>query len=151
MNSAIKIRPATRMDAAAIAHVHMVSRSQTMPYLPLQKRNHEQVARWVEDVLLTHCRMWVAERDEKIVGYAALEGTILEHLYLLPDVRREGIGTRLMNEVKHHSPNGVTLHVFRQNIDALAFYERHGFIVVDTSDGHDNMEHLPSITLLWRP
>ncbi|GGQ73451.1 hypothetical protein GCM10010267_40580 [Streptomyces griseorubens] len=50
-----------------------------------------------------------------------------------------------------HSPEGLVLHVFQQNIGARAFYERHGFTVLDTSDGSRNMENLPDMTLRWTP
>jgi ribosomal protein S18 acetylase RimI-like enzyme len=123
----------------------------TMPYLPPQKRDHEQVARWVEEVLLKECRMWVAVRGGEILGYAALAGDLLEHLYLRPDIRRRGIGTLLLDEVRRHSPVGLSLHVFQQNTGARAFYERHGFTVIDTSDGDRNMEKLPDMTLRWTP
>jgi ribosomal protein S18 acetylase RimI-like enzyme len=45
----------------------------------------------------------------------------------------------------------VSLHVFQQNTEARAFYERHGFTVFDTSDGDRNMENLPDMTLRWTP
>ncbi|AWS43558.1 GNAT family N-acetyltransferase [Streptosporangium sp. 'caverna'] len=147
----VEIRLAAPADAAVIAGIHMTSRVATMPYLPPQKRDHDQVTRWAEDVLLTTCRVWVAVRDAEILGYAALEGDMLEHLYLRPDVRRQGLGTRLLDEVRRHSPDGVSLHVFQQNTDARAFYERHGFTVLDTSDGRRNMENLPDMVLRWAP
>jgi GNAT superfamily N-acetyltransferase len=146
-----RIRLAEEEDAAVIARIHMTSRSATMPYLPPQKRGHEQVTQWVRDVLLRQCRTWVAVRDAEIMGYAALDGDLLEHLYLRPDVRRQGIGTLLLDEVKRQSPDRVSLHVFQQNVDARAFYERHGFTVFDTSDGDRNMENLPDMTLRWTP
>lgn len=146
-----RIRLADPADAAVIARVHMASRAAAMPYLPAQKRDHGQVTRWVEDVLLTTCRVWVAVRDTEILGYAALDGAMLEHLYLRPDVRRQGIGTLLLNEVGRHSPDGLSLHVFQRNAEARAFYECHGFTVLDTSDGHRNMENLPDMTLRRSP
>ena len=146
-----RIRGAEEADAAVIARIHMTSRSATMPYLPPQKRSHAQVTQWVRDVLLRECRTWVAVRDAEITGYAALDGDMLEHLYLRPDVRRQGIGTLLLDEVRRHSPDGVSLHVFQQNTGARAFYERHGFTVSGTSDGHRNMENLPDMTLRWTP
>jgi GNAT superfamily N-acetyltransferase len=142
---------ADEADAAVIARIHMTSRLAAMPYLPPQKRSHEQVSQWVRDVLLRHCRTWVAVRDAGIMGYAALDGDLLEHLYLRPEVRRQGIGTLLLDEVRRHSPDGVSLHVFQQNTEARAFYGRHGFTVVDTSDGDRNMENLPDMTLRWNP
>jgi GNAT superfamily N-acetyltransferase len=146
-----RIRFAGEADAAVIARIHMTSRSATMPYLPPQKRSHEQVTRWVRDVLLRQYRTWVAVRDAEIMGYAALGGDMLEHLYLRPDVRRQGIGTLLLDEVMRHSPDGVSLHLFQQNTDARAFYERHGFAVSGTSDGDRNMENLPDMRLRWTP
>jgi len=143
------IRLADEADAAAVARVHLASRAATMPYLPPQKRSHQQVTEWVSGVLLRTCRVWVAVRGAEILGYAALEGDLLEDLYLRPDVRRQGIGTLLLDTVRRHSPEGVSLHVFQQNTDARAFYERHGFTVLDTSDGHRNMENLPDMTLHW--
>lgn len=146
-----EIRLADAADAPVIARIHMASRMAAMPYLPPQKRSHDQVTLWVADVLFKTCRTWVAVRDTEILGYAALEGDVLEHLYLSPDVRRQGIGTLLLDEVRRHSPDGVSLHVFEQNTDARAFYERHGFTVLDTDDGRRNMENLPDLTLRWTP
>ncbi|MEU5611003.1 GNAT family N-acetyltransferase [Streptomyces sparsogenes] len=147
----IRIRRAEEADAAVIARIHMASRAATMPYLPPQKHDHEQVTQWIRDVLLKQCRTWVAVRDAEITGYAALDGDLLDHLYLRPDARRQGIGTLLLDEVRRHSPEGVSLHVFQQNTEARAFYEHHGFTVLDTNDGDRNMENLPDMTLRWTP
>jgi GNAT superfamily N-acetyltransferase len=146
-----EIRLAEVADAAAVARVHMASRAATMPYLPPQKRSHEQVTEWVRDILFRTCRVWVAVRDGEILGYAALEGDMLEDLYLRPDALRQGIGTLLLDAVRRQSPAGVSLHVFQQNTGARAFYERHGFTVLDTNDGSRNMENLPDMTLRWAP
>ncbi|MBB4919460.1 GNAT family N-acetyltransferase [Streptosporangium saharense] len=147
----IQIRPAETADAAVIARIHMTSRAAAMPYLPPQRRDHAQVARWIEESVLPACRTWVAVREGEVVGYAALDGDMLEHLYLRPDVRRRGIGTLLLDEVRRHSPHGLSLHVFQRNAEARAFYERHGFTVLDTDDGRRNMEKLPDMTLRWTP
>jgi ribosomal protein S18 acetylase RimI-like enzyme len=146
-----RVRFADEADAAVIARIHMTSRLAAMPYLPPQRRSHEQVTRWIRDVPLRQCRTWVAVRDAEIMGYAALDGDVLEHLYLRPDARRQGIGTLLLDEVRRHSPDGVSLHVFQQNTEARAFYQRHGFTIVDSSDGDRNMENLSDMTLRWTP
>ena len=123
-----------------------------MPYLPPRKRSVDEVRRWVEQVVLKECRAWVAVRDGEVLGYAVLEGAeLLDQLYLLPGARRRGIGTLLLDEVRRHSPDGLSLHVFQANVDACAFYERHGFTVTDTNDGSANMENLPQLTYGWKP
>lgn len=146
-----KIRLADASDAEEIAHIHMISRAAAMPYLPPQKRSHAQVTEWIEDVVLRQCRVWVAVRGTETLGYAALEGDVLEHLYLRPDARRRGIGTLLLEEARRHSPDGLRLHVFQKNVEARAFYRRHGFTVLGTDDVGRNMENLPDMTLHWAP
>jgi hypothetical protein len=74
------VTQATSWNRPAIARIHMNSRAATMPYLPPQKRSQDQVTQWVKDVLLTSCRTWVAVRDGEILGFAALDGDMLEHL-----------------------------------------------------------------------
>lgn len=120
-----------------------------MPYLPPQIRNHEQVTQWAEEILVKGYRTWVAVRSGKLLGYAALDGNLLEHLYLRPDVRRQGVGTLLLDQVKRNSPGRLVLHIFQLNTDAGEFYRHHGFIVLESTDGSRNMEKLPDQTLEW--
>jgi GNAT superfamily N-acetyltransferase len=95
--------------------------------------------------------VWVAELDGEVVGYAAVEGAHLDALYLLAPVRRRGIGTLLLDAARRHCPGGLLLHVFQKNTGARAFYVRHGFEVVEATDGSGNMEHEPDLTMRWTP
>ncbi|CAG7608796.1 GNAT family N-acetyltransferase [Actinacidiphila bryophytorum] len=135
-----------------MAHVHIASREATMPYLPPRRRTDAEVVAWVRDVVLRKATVWVAVGpDGEVVGYAAVEGDELDALYLLAGVRRQGIGTALLSAAKAHSPAGLTLAVFQKNTGARAFYARHGFTVVDSSDGSRNMENEPDLTMRWQP
>ncbi|WP_329136985.1 GNAT family N-acetyltransferase [Streptomyces sp. NBC_01476] len=145
------IRPAAAEDAAAIAHVHVTSREATMPYLPPRRRTDEQVVAWVRDIVLPGAAVWVAETDGAVVGYAAVADGVLDALYLLPGVRRQGIGTLLLRQAQAHCPAGLSLFVFQKNTGARAFYAHHGFTVADTNDGSRNMEREPDMTMRWEP
>lgn len=149
----IVVREAAEPDAAAIAQVHIASREATMPYLPPRRRSDEEVVAWVRNVVLAESTVWVAEDGDtgRIVGYAALEGDMLDSLYLLADARRQGIGSRLLAEVRAAVPGELRLHVFQRNTDARAFYTHHGFTVLDMSDGSRNMENEPDMTMRWAP
>jgi ribosomal protein S18 acetylase RimI-like enzyme len=143
------VRRAGREDAEAIARIHTASRAATMPYLPPQRRSLDEVERWAAEMTVA-CRAWVAVREAEVLGYACLDGSTLEHLYLRPDVRRQGVGTLLLGEVKVAAADtGLTLHVFEQNVEAQTFYERQGFRIVSRSDGRANMEKLPDLTMVW--
>jgi ribosomal protein S18 acetylase RimI-like enzyme len=146
------VREAVVADAAAIAQVHIRSREVAMPYLPPRRRSDAEVVRWVKNVVLAEAAVWVAQDGSgAVVGYAAVEGEWLEHLYLLPEVRRGGIGSLLLDRAKAHRPQGIDLHVFQRNTAARAFYARHGFTVVDLDDGSRNMENEPDMTMRWAP
>ncbi|WP_235032721.1 GNAT family N-acetyltransferase [Actinacidiphila yanglinensis] len=148
----ITVRAADAADAAAIARTHIRSREVAMPWLPPRKRSDAEVERWVREVVLVDAEVSVAvDGGGSVVGYAAVEGEWLEHLYLMPEVRRRGIGSLLLARAKAQRPGGLDLHVFQRNTDARAFYARHGFTVVDLNDGSRNMEREPDMTLRWNP
>lgn len=64
----------------------------------------------------------------------------VNHLYVLPGRTGSGIGTLLLDFAKAKHPDGLQLWAFASNAGARRFYERHGFIEVEWTDGADNME-----------
>ncbi len=144
------IRRAHAEDADAVTEVFLASRAAAMPYLP-RLYDDEQTRAWIAQVVLPGCLTWVAESATtgEILGFAALDGDVLEHLYLRPDVRRQGIGSALLAQARQASPGGLRLRVFTRNTDARSFYERHGFRPVDEDDGSRNEENEPDMTYHW--
>ncbi|TWV53633.1 GNAT family N-acetyltransferase [Streptomyces misionensis] len=145
-----RLRLAQPADAAAITAVFLASRAAALPYLP-RLYSDEQTHAFIEAVVLPSCAVWVAELGDpaRIVGFAALDKTVLDHLYLHPDVRRRGIGTALLETVKEASPGELSLHCFQRNAAARAFYERHGFTAGEFDDGSRNEENEPDVTYHW--
>ncbi|MER6103864.1 GNAT family N-acetyltransferase [Streptomyces sp. NPDC001832] len=145
-----RIRRATPADGEAVTAVFLASRAAAMAYLP-RLHNDEETRAWIDAVVLPDSTVWVAELGEaaEIVGFASLDGTVLDHLYLRPDVRRRGIGTALLETVREASPERLSLHVFQRNTDARTFYERHGFTAGDFDDGSRNEENEPDVTYHW--
>lgn len=147
------IRPAEPGDAGAITAVFLASRAAAMPWLP-RLHSDEETRRWIADIVLAQCQVWVAEQAATgaLLGFAALDGDWLEHLYLRPDARGRGIGALLLDEVLRHHPDGpLSLHVFQRNTAARAFYERHGFHPVPGSAGTANEEGEPDLTYRRAP
>jgi len=87
-------------------------------------------------------RIRVARADDRIVGFvmftiesATLERTVtrglVENLYVVPDRREEGIGTRLLEiaeaELREEGANVVMLDVLADNEAARAFYRAQGY------------------------
>ena len=143
----ITIRTAQPSDAAAITEIHLAARKVTMPYLPTLHTDEETLA-WITDVVLPHHQVWVAVEPAgaQVLGYAVLDGDLLDALYLRPEVRRRGIGSALLAKVREAHPGPLSLYVFQRNVEAIAFYTAHGFVRTATGDGSGNEENEPDVT-----
>ncbi|WP_326632756.1 MULTISPECIES: GNAT family N-acetyltransferase [unclassified Streptomyces] len=143
------LRKAAAKDAEPLTRVFLASRARTMPYLRKLHSDADTLA-WMTHVVLPGTMVWVAETATgEVLGFASVDGTELEHLYLRPDVRRRGIGSLLLATAREISPEELTLHVFQRNTVARAFYERHGFTAVDFNDGSRNEEKEPDVLYRW--
>lgn len=94
---------------------------------------------------------WVAVADGAVVGLLVLDEEWLSQLYLDPPWRGHGIGDRFVALAKQRRPAGLELWTFQLNGPAQRFYERHGFVAVERTDGSGNEEHEPDIRYVWRP
>ena len=121
-----------------------------MAYLP-DTHALEEVRRCMEEVLLVHEEVWVAEDGRRVVGFFALSDGFLYHLYVYPEVHGRGAGSLLFERVKKLAPDGFRLWVFQRNTQAREFYEHRGMRVVALTDGSGNEEREPDALYEWRP
>jgi GNAT superfamily N-acetyltransferase len=101
--------------------------------------------------ILPRSEAWVVEADGCVVGYAALDGDMLDAIYVEPDAQGRGLGTALLERAKQLRPDGLRLWVFQKNEAARRLYERHGFRLVELTDGAGNMEREPDALYEWTP
>jgi GNAT superfamily N-acetyltransferase len=140
-------RPATADDAAAIAGVFSPS-FRLLSFLPALHTEEED--RWfIENVVLKECIVTVAEGDEGIVAFLALQGEEVRMLYAHPDVIGAGAGSLLIEGAKRSGEAALELWCFQANTLARRFYERHGFKAIRFTDGHDNEEKMPDVRYRW--
>jgi GNAT superfamily N-acetyltransferase len=134
-------------DAEQITEIFWAARRR-MSYLP-ELYNFDQTHWWIENIMAPQSELWIAEVHAVPVGFAALNGDWLDHLYLAPAHQGRGIGEALLAKAKR-CRSELNLRVFEQNTGARAFYARHGFQEVSSGDGSDNEEGLPDLHLRWR-
>lgn len=144
------MRPATAGDADAIAEVLVASRSHNTAALPPLVRSASQVRAWVADELLRDREVWVVDAA-RVVAVLALDDAWLDHLYVRPEYVGQGIGSALLDLAKTVRPRGFGLWVFVSNTPARRFYERHGLVEVEGTDGPGNDEGVPDIHYAWVP
>ncbi len=145
--SVLALRTAQPTDIAAIVEVTRRSKAQGLPYLPVLHTPDEDIeffGRYVHDGVAT-----LATIDRRVVGYSAVTQTHLDQLYVAPEWWSLGIGTALLRRAMSQRPDGLQLWAFRRNTRATSFYVRHGFSVVETTNGEGNEEREPDARLHW--
>ncbi|MFJ6933890.1 MAG: GNAT family N-acetyltransferase [Lactobacillus gallinarum] len=78
------------------------------------------------------CDIYVAEKDEQVVGFVGLGRRRLDFLYVLPGMQGKGIGSVLMKTALAKLPRPVRLSVFADNERAKNLYQKFGFKVTET-------------------
>ncbi|MDT7841180.1 GNAT family N-acetyltransferase [Streptomyces justiciae] len=173
----VTIRRATPADAAAAADVWLRSFDAALPTV-VRPRSDDEVRGYIRDVVVPLRETWVAETTgpekqevaettgpekqevvgarevagtREIVGIMVLDGDLLSQLYLAPDWRGQGIGDRFVALAKERTPQGLQLWTFQVNKPAHRFYERHGFVAVEHTDGRGNEEREPDVRYVWQP
>ena len=138
-------RPAHAADAPAITRVFQAARRTALPYLPVLHSSAEDHAFFAG--LVAAGGVTVAEVDGAVAAFLALAERV-DHLYVHPDHQRQGLGSALLRSAQSARPR-LELWVFQRNTDAIAFYEAHGFAVVEATDGAGNEEHEPDYLMAW--
>lgn len=142
-----EIRKATQGQYKDLAAIHLASLTYAMPEMP---RIHtvEEDLHFFSGVL-TNQECWVAEVEGSVVGFIAVHDSWVHHLYLLPRYHRMGIGGALLNRAKKISPFILQLWTFQGNLQARAFYAKHGFVEVEMTNGEGNQERTPDVRMVW--
>ena len=121
----MSLRPAQPSDAPAVTKIFQAARDHSLAFLPklhTDAEDHAFYARVVQGGGVT-----VAEADGAVVGFLALSGHEVTHLYVDPGHHREGHGSALLRAAQAANAD-LELWVFQRNASAIAFYEAHGFV-----------------------
>jgi ribosomal protein S18 acetylase RimI-like enzyme len=149
---------ATAADMPEVARVFRASREHSLPYLPDLHSPQEDLA-FFTDVVFPNNIVIVARASDshasadltnasQIAGFIAFDKSFVHHLYLRPQYLRHGLGTRLLNEAMSKRDR-LKLFAFQRNVNARAFYEKHGFTAVTFSDGAETEEKEPDVLYEW--
>jgi GNAT superfamily N-acetyltransferase len=145
----MEIEEAGPADADALAAIFTASRLAAMPWLARLHSAAEDRRFIADQVIGASDEVLLVRREGHPIGFLALRGAMVEHLYVEPGAQRTGIGSALLEAAKSRRPGGLRLWVFQRNDGARAFYARHGFAEVERTDGAANEEREPDMLLAW--
>ena len=141
------IRRATSDDADALGGLFVRARDR-MAYLPrIPDDDRPKLGGWIVE----RHEVWVSQEDDVIAAFAGLSPGWLDHLYVEPALQGRGLGGALLDHAQARQPQGLQLWVFQKNEGARRFYERHGFRLVELTDGSGNQEREPDARYEWAP
>ncbi|GAB1335043.1 hypothetical protein ACE1SV_16330 [Streptomyces sp. E-15] len=146
----VVLRRAGTADAGAAADVWLRSFATALPTVG-RAHSDDEVRAYFRDVVVPSRETWVADADGDVVGLMVLGDDEVSQLYLAPDWRGRGLGDRFVALAKERRPQGLTLWTFQVNAPAHRFYERHGFVAAEYTDGSGNEEREPDVRYVWRP
>ena len=132
-------------DAAAELHREAGA---LIPGYDTSLHSADEYRAFYRDEVIQKDKLWGAFEGEALRGFIALLPGWIDHLYVEPALHRQGIGTSLVQLAQAMHPE-LRLYTFQSNIRARAFYETHGFLIEEMTDGERNEEKLPDVTYHW--
>jgi ribosomal protein S18 acetylase RimI-like enzyme len=105
--------------------------AQTVAMPKLMKRmgyQLEDAREYFTRAVVAECQIWVYERDDVPLGFFAIQGELLDRLYVDPAYHRQGIGQALLTKARQLLPKHIWLYTHVENKMARAFYEKNGFV-----------------------
>lgn len=124
--SRLTFRPLDTRDVRAISLVHR--RACLIAYRFIDwSYSQEEVEAWYSPKFAEWTWTLAAFEADAMAGFIALKDQHVDQLFVDPSHQRAGIGSALLDWALKSAPGRTTLHVFEDNRDARAFYEKHGF------------------------
>jgi GNAT superfamily N-acetyltransferase len=147
------IRPAAAVESDRVADLMWRVRAQSAAVRSIAPSVHPlmDMRTWMSRVVFAQQEVWVAVDDGAYVGLLVLgRPDWLEHLYIDASHTGRGLGAQFVDLAKKELGGPVQLWTFQSNLGARRFYERHGFVAVETTDG-DNEEGQPDVRYRFTP
>jgi len=123
-----QLRPYRAGDEDAAIALWQETWQQAYPAIDFAARVAWWRERWRNE-LVPHAAIVVAEQANVLIGFVTIDGRgYLDQLVVSPDHWGSELADALVDEAKRLSPSGVTLLVNKDNVRAIRFYERNGFV-----------------------
>jgi putative acetyltransferase len=133
MNAPFHLRPYRADDEDAAIALWLETWQQAYPAIDFAARVTWWRERWRGE-LVPNAAIVVAEQADALIGFVTIDASgYLDQLVVAPDRWGSALATMLVDEAKRLSPDRITLLVNTDNIRAIRFYQRNGFLHA----GHD--------------
>lgn len=138
-------------DVSQVVALWHASKREAFAYVAVQQAyTLDDDREYFEGSVIERCQIWVAESEAKIVGFLALEGDLIDLLFVKPGWQKQGVGTALLTVAREQRPAGLRAYTFQKNIAGRSFFEKHGFEIVRAGLS-PAPENEPDFEYVWSP
>lgn len=124
------IRPFTEGDADAVTELWLDSARTSHGFLPLSFwENVEENIRTMYLPMSDEVVLHFDDVSGRLDAFFAFAGDFLGALFVAPSAQGRGLGARMFRIARRMHPS-LTLTVYKDNVRAVAFYERQGLSVL---------------------
>lgn len=150
MSAGFSLRPYAARDEDAAIALWLQTWQATYPEIDFTARLDWWRARWRGE-LVPAAAIVIAEANNVMIGFVTVDPhtLYLDQLVVAPEHWGAGTGAALVVEAKRVSPQGLDLDVNTDNVRAIRFYEKCGFVI--SGVGRNPISGKPVHRMSWRP
>jgi putative acetyltransferase len=147
--SSLKLRSYLPDDEDTAIALWQRTWQQAYPHIDFAARVAWWRERWRTD-LVPVCIITVAMVEQAMAGFVTVDPKTgyLDQLVVAPEAWGSGAARALIAAAKEQAPGGLDLHVNRDNVRAIRFYEKHGFAV--SAEETNPRSGAPIYRMSWR-
>jgi putative acetyltransferase len=150
VSSSFTLRRYTPADEAEAIELWRRTWQLAYPQINFDDRVDWWRQRW-RDEIVPATTITVAEADGRMLGFVTVDPRTfdIDQTVVAPEAWGLGVAAALIAEAKRISPSGLDLHVNKDNVRAIRFYEKQGFVI--SGEALNWRSGAPVHKMSWRP
>lgn len=146
-NNGFVIAEYQETDFIAVAELFKNVYIETYKHFDEKFHNKLRFQKNLSHYVLPGSKVWTAKYEDKIIGFVAITNNFIDQLYIDKSFQGKGLGSFRVKKAKTIYPNFLELYTFNCNKNAIAFYEKHGFKIIERGVAPD--EKMPDVKMRW--
>ena len=103
----------------------------------------------VKDIYLVQAENWVIVSGDRVAGFIGLLDHHIGGLFVDPDFQGQGLGFKLLQHA-HDLKKHLQLHVYERNQQAVRFYQKYGFEIIQRDETDDEGLPFAQLTMILK-
>lgn len=141
------IRKFRAEDFEPLAELFREVYMQTYPDFEERSFHAQRFRKILRELVLPNAEVWTVKKDSETAGFLALAPNFVDQLYIRDSFQGLSLGGFLIEQAKLIYPEFLELYTFASNEKAIAFYEKHGFCIIERGIAPD--EKMPDVRMRW--